>query len=150
MPFHILEHHSESWLQEEVTTVRCCCHVHSNQEPAAHALSWQPFSPSICKLCTAPSPLWKMQYMTCGFSFTDRFPYAAHTVRKYVLTLARKITLLFCRGLGEKGLCFEFQNQFVSDYLHVCDIFSMWQQCLEYKENPCHFIWDNFSGLSCY
>ena len=61
MPFHVLEHHSESQLWEGVTTMCCCCRVHSNQEPAAHALSWQPFSPSICKLCAAPLPLDPLQ-----------------------------------------------------------------------------------------
>lgn len=94
-----------------------------------------------------PLTLWKMWYMTCGFLFIYRFPYEAHTVRKYVLTLARKIALLFWRGLGEKGLCFKVQTQLFSDYLHVYDIFSMWQQCLEYKKTPCHFICYKFSCL---
>lgn len=145
MPFHVLEHHSECRLREQVITVRYYCHVHSNQEPAAHALSWQPFSPSVCKLCAAPLTLGKMRYMTHGFSFIYRFPYAADTVRKYALPLVQKINLLFCRGVGEKGLCFEVQQQFFSDYLHVDDVFGMWQQCLEHKKkpHPCHFIWDN-------
>ena len=120
------------------TTAAVSIHTRSPQRMLCPDNYFHHPSVNSCKLL-CPLTLRKMQYVTCGFSFIHRFPYAAHTVRKYVLTLARKITLLFCSRLGEKGLCFEFQNQLFSDYFQACDIFSMWQQCLEYNKNPIPF-----------
>lgn len=47
---------------------------------------------------------WNMWYVTCGFSFLYRFPYAAHTVRMYVLTLARKIAFVILQGVWREGV----------------------------------------------
>lgn len=149
LPFHIPEHHSESRPREEVTTVAAATvSIQIRNEQHMPCPNNHFHHPSItyaqlpCSLT-----LWKMWYMTWRLLFIYRFPYAADTVRKYILTLVQKSSCYFAGGLERMDYALRFMNNsFQIIFMYViylaCDS-SAWNT----KKTPCHFIWDKSSGL---